>query len=390
MINKTANTGNFINSDGDLQNLDGNKNPKNNGTPFSGWFLNSKGERQNFDTLGLGAQIWLPAVDTKADLPEVPDNTKNYLCRVINDTDKTNNGVWQHIADASEWSYFSDNLDFVDETELSTAISTHNTSETAHKDIRDDVSSKVDSTDLSTAISTHNESKTAHTDIRNSIGDKVDKTSDKNKIYGTDSAGEQTTYYTNITKIPVNSTFAGWQRVLQYQWQSGTGWDKKQSIIGTLGFIYAQSDDYSIDAGQFLFELALTSDRGTPSMTAILTNSTNKRFSLYIGRDQNNIMYVDVWHNTVNQTYTKTKTLLAKQALLINSGGGQRRNAQIFFNVGDINCQTDIASYYEAEGITYMNECNYSVRTYLDLPAPPNTETATLKAVNGKMTWVND
>jgi hypothetical protein len=42
---------------------------------------------------------------------------------VINDTaTPANNGVWQLIAGAEDWSYFSDNLDFVDEAELEAAI----------------------------------------------------------------------------------------------------------------------------------------------------------------------------------------------------------------------------------------------------------------------------
>jgi cell division septum initiation protein DivIVA len=66
----------------------------------------------------LSKQIWLPAVQTKGDLPIVADATKNYLCRVINDPDKDNNGVYQWIANSAQWTYFSDNLDFVDEEEL--------------------------------------------------------------------------------------------------------------------------------------------------------------------------------------------------------------------------------------------------------------------------------
>ncbi|MDR0423493.1 MAG: hypothetical protein LBH46_02775, partial [Rickettsiales bacterium] len=76
----------------------------------------------------LSKQIWLPAVQTLADLeaitPPSPDIT-NYLCRVINDdVSKDNNGTYQWIAGATEWTYFSDNLDFVDEEELATALAT--------------------------------------------------------------------------------------------------------------------------------------------------------------------------------------------------------------------------------------------------------------------------
>jgi hypothetical protein len=74
----------------------------------------------------LASQKWLPAVRTKAGLPD-PDSLAHdtsCLCRVINDADTPdNNGVWQLIANAVEWTYFSDNLDFVDEMELEDAVS---------------------------------------------------------------------------------------------------------------------------------------------------------------------------------------------------------------------------------------------------------------------------
>jgi hypothetical protein len=73
----------------------------------------------------LSMQIWLKAVATKAELPDPQTLVAdiNYLCRVMSDTVATNNGVWQRIAGTTVWSYFSDNLDFIDETELAAAIS---------------------------------------------------------------------------------------------------------------------------------------------------------------------------------------------------------------------------------------------------------------------------
>jgi hypothetical protein len=57
-------------------------------------------------------------------LPVPPDpDALNYLCRVIADSAAANNGVWEWIAGATEWTYFSDNQDWVDETELQTALS---------------------------------------------------------------------------------------------------------------------------------------------------------------------------------------------------------------------------------------------------------------------------
>ena len=73
----------------------------------------------------LSVQKWLPSVEKRADLPapSTLSHTTSYLCRVINDTaTPANNGVWQLIAQATQWTYFSDNLDFVDETELNAAL----------------------------------------------------------------------------------------------------------------------------------------------------------------------------------------------------------------------------------------------------------------------------
>jgi hypothetical protein len=73
----------------------------------------------------LSVQTWLPAVQTKADLPDPSSlsHSTSYLCKVINDTDTpANNGVWQLVAGAEEWTFYSNDLDFVDETEMETAI----------------------------------------------------------------------------------------------------------------------------------------------------------------------------------------------------------------------------------------------------------------------------
>ena len=72
----------------------------------------------------LDTQTWLPSVATFTDLPDpasLPAGV-NYLCRVMTDPTTSNNGVWQRIANTTEWTYFSDNLDFVDEDELTTKL----------------------------------------------------------------------------------------------------------------------------------------------------------------------------------------------------------------------------------------------------------------------------
>jgi hypothetical protein len=77
----------------------------------------------------LAVQTWMPAVDTKAELPDpaAQTHTTSYLCRVMKDADPDNNGVWQLIAGATDWTPFSDNLDFIDETELEAAVNSNDT-----------------------------------------------------------------------------------------------------------------------------------------------------------------------------------------------------------------------------------------------------------------------
>ena len=93
---------------------------------------------EKIDDLITANQVWLTAVEKRDDLadPETLDRSFNYLCRVINDDEKENNGVWQLIITADNWTYFSDNLDFVDETELLEVITEHNENTQAHSDIR--------------------------------------------------------------------------------------------------------------------------------------------------------------------------------------------------------------------------------------------------------------
>jgi hypothetical protein len=75
----------------------------------------------------LAVQKWLPAVQTKTALPDpasITDRTITYLCRVTNDPTAANNGVWQLLTDGTAWTRYSDNLDFVDETELAAQMAT--------------------------------------------------------------------------------------------------------------------------------------------------------------------------------------------------------------------------------------------------------------------------
>jgi len=96
----------------------------------------------------LADQTWLPAADNYSVLPTVPNEDLNYLCRVFNyytdGIDEYDAGVYQWIAGGTEWTYFSDNQDWVDDEELAEAMD-----------------------------------------------EKVDKTDSPSKIYGTDEDGEQ-------------------------------------------------------------------------------------------------------------------------------------------------------------------------------------------------------
>jgi hypothetical protein len=90
----------------------------------------------------LESQKWLPSVATYQELtdPQTLDAGWSYLCRVRTGSGANPPGVYQMAGGSGEWSYFSENLDFVDDTELAdalaAAITGHNTSSSAHQDIR--------------------------------------------------------------------------------------------------------------------------------------------------------------------------------------------------------------------------------------------------------------
>jgi hypothetical protein len=100
------------------------------------------------DAAQLATQTWLPAVETVAAFDEITglNNNINYLCRVIKDPDNSKNGVYQCVAgwaDVPVWTFFSDNADWIDETELAeavdSAIDEHNINHAAHQNIQDDI-----------------------------------------------------------------------------------------------------------------------------------------------------------------------------------------------------------------------------------------------------------
>jgi hypothetical protein len=75
--------------------------------------------KQYADDLSLATQKWLQAVETSSDLPANP-GPGTYLCRVRTGSDY---GVYQWIGAATtpSWTYFSDNLDFIDKIASPTA-----------------------------------------------------------------------------------------------------------------------------------------------------------------------------------------------------------------------------------------------------------------------------
>jgi hypothetical protein len=99
------------------------------------------------DDLALATQKWLPAVQTFDDLPDNPgDGT--YLCRVITGDDY---GVYQWIGTETtpKWTYFSDNLDFIDR--IANPTTDNLPIITANGELKD---SGESITDIYTAIST--------------------------------------------------------------------------------------------------------------------------------------------------------------------------------------------------------------------------------------------
>jgi hypothetical protein len=99
------------------------------------------------DDLALATQKWLPAVQTFDDLPANPgDGT--YLCRVITGDDY---GVYQWIGTETipAWTYFSDNLDFIDR--IANPVTDNLPIITANGELKD---SGESITDIYTAIST--------------------------------------------------------------------------------------------------------------------------------------------------------------------------------------------------------------------------------------------
>jgi hypothetical protein len=144
------------------------------------------------DDLALATQVWLPAVETKDDLPTNPGNG-TYLCRVISGTDY---GVYQWIGTETTpaWTFFSDNLDFIDRitnpTTNNIPIITSNgeltDSGTSISDITDDIDAKEDTITAGTTSQYWRGDKTWQTLNKAAVGlGNVDNTTDLNKPIST-------------------------------------------------------------------------------------------------------------------------------------------------------------------------------------------------------------
>jgi hypothetical protein len=137
----------------------------------------------------LGTQHWLPAVGTFATLPTTATidpltgepivNTIAYLCRVMADEDESKNGVYQLIggweSDPLPWTYFSDNLDFVDEAELDAELA-----------FKEDKTNKVTSVSSSSTDTQYPSAKATYTAVN-----AKENTSNKSSSY---TASSTTTY----------------------------------------------------------------------------------------------------------------------------------------------------------------------------------------------------
>jgi|GEM_PF-6344891 len=113
---------------GDINDINGDISDINALIPSTATPTNKLETADSVDGKIAAAQVanqhWLPAVPTKAELPATIDPSFTWLCRVH--ADGANNGVWQAIPNGVDntavWSFFSDNADFIDETELAAAL----------------------------------------------------------------------------------------------------------------------------------------------------------------------------------------------------------------------------------------------------------------------------
>jgi len=122
------------------------------------------------DQLLSGRNEWLPPVNTAAQLRTTGlDPKTNYLCKVVADPVKS--GVYQRVAGAGAWVLFDATVDFVNEQELASGISGHNTDNAAHPDIRQAITQEA--ADRGSAIIAHNTSAASHADIRGIINNHV-------------------------------------------------------------------------------------------------------------------------------------------------------------------------------------------------------------------------
>jgi len=138
------------------------------------------------DQLLSGRNEWLAPVNTVSQLKTTElDNKINYLCKVV--ADPVQSGVYQAVAGwtaSPHWSLFDDTVDLVNEQELKAGISGHNTSDSAHLDIRHAIEDEAclreeavsyEAANRDNAINAHNVSVTSHIDIRDIINNHIEQ-----------------------------------------------------------------------------------------------------------------------------------------------------------------------------------------------------------------------
>jgi hypothetical protein len=205
----------------------------------------------------LSKQIWLPAVQTLSDLeaitPPSPD-TVNYLCRVINDATVSNNGTYQWIAGDTEWTYFGDNLDFIDETELNDAIETHNTSVTSHNDIRGAISNHIGNTNNPHSVT---KAQIGLTNVQN-----VDQTNAANITSGTLPIARGGTGNTNNQSASCSGNSATATKLATARNINGVAFDGTKNIDVPSGFQNAVAKSINLGNAMKAVILVTSSNQG--------------------------------------------------------------------------------------------------------------------------------
>jgi hypothetical protein len=288
----------------------------------------------------LSTHKWLPAVESKAELPnpETLSPTLNYLCRVIKDADApANNGVWQLVAGAAEWTYFSDNRDWVDENELNAAIAA-----------------------------------------------KVDKITQINRVYATNQSGAQTSY--TLSKDVYEDTVA---------WRGTNGTVKVGTPTDTARAATKEYTDTTVaNIGNYKNTVQCwTGVSGEPSMEVTVAQLKIALKGAYTGRiyiydpkqdfvlaTHGSLTYFDIEINSTDTPLIRR----VKFTSLFNDG---YRGLASVTNNGDT-----LTLNFSGDSIMNNRLRVYGVPGLVDfnvaIPVPPAIGNHSLQSVNGVISWV--